>query len=83
MARFRSIAAFVIGHARYKAGTTFADTQGNAVAGDVIWAGCGLFGSMSPALVPLDGAATTVKNASVFANYAVPCTISGVNSVEG
>jgi hypothetical protein len=83
MARFRSVAAFVIGHARYKAGTTFADTVGNAVAGDVIWAGCGLSGSMSPALVPLDGAAITVKNGSVFAGFPVPCTISGVNSVEG
>jgi hypothetical protein len=82
MARFRSVAAFIIGHAKYKAGTTFADTVGNSVAGDVIWAGCGSSASMSPALVPLDGAATVVKNGSVFANYAVPCTISGVNSIE-
>jgi hypothetical protein len=83
MARFRSVAAFVVGHARYKAGTTFADTVGNAVAGDVIWASCGLSASMSPALVPLDGAATTIKNGSLFANYPVPGTISGVNSIDG
>ena len=83
MARYRSVAAFVIGHARYKAGTTFADTSGNAIAGDVVWASCALSGSMSPFLVPLDGAATTVKNASVFANSPVPCTITGVNSVDG
>jgi hypothetical protein len=83
MARFRSQAAFVIAHARYKAGTIFADTVGNALPGDVVWAGCGLSGSMSPMLIPLDGAATTIKNASVFAGYVVPCTISGVNSVDG
>jgi hypothetical protein len=83
MARFRSVAAFVIGHARYKAGTTFADTSGNAVAGDVVWASMGSSASMSPALVPLDGAATTIKNGSVFANSPVPGTISGVNSIDG
>jgi hypothetical protein len=83
MARFRSVGAMIIGHARYKAGTTFADTVGNAVAGDVIWAGCGLSGSMSSALVPLDGAATTIKNSSVFANSAVPCTITGAASIDG
>jgi hypothetical protein len=81
MARFRSQAAFVIAHARYKAGTIFADTVGNALPGDVVWASCGLSSSMSPMLIPLDGTATTIMNASVFANYTVPCTISGVNSI--
>jgi hypothetical protein len=83
MARFRSSAAFVIGHARYKAGTTYADTVGNALAGDVVWASCGSSASMSPALIPLDGAATTIKNGSVFAGSVTPATISGVNSIDG
>jgi len=81
MARFRSQGAFVVNHIRYKAGTTFADTAGNAVAGDVVWAAVGSSTGMSPLLVPIDAAATTIKNASRFANDPVPCTITGTNSI--
>jgi hypothetical protein len=80
MARFQSVVAFVVNHKSYKAGTTFADSAGNALAGDVVWATVGLSGGMSPGLVPLDGAATTVKNGSRFANTQVP-SIDGVNSI--
>ena len=73
--------AFVVGHVRYKAGTMFADSAANAVAGDVIWTGMSST-TMSPGLIPIDGAATTMKNASPFAgnNFARP---DGVNSIAG
>lgn len=81
MARFGSVAAIVLGGKRYKAGTTFADTVGNALPGDVVWTGLSAT-SMSPMLVPLDAGAIAVKNASAFTGVAVPCTITGVNSID-
>jgi len=83
MARWQSTAAFVIGHIKYKAGTKYADTVGNALAGDVVYAPFGTSGGISPMLTPLDGAATALKNSSAFANYPIPCTITGVNSIDG
>lgn len=64
MARWRGAAAFVIGSRRYKAGQTHADTVGNAIAGDVVYAPFGTSSGISPMLVPLDAAATTLMNAS-------------------
>lgn len=80
MARFQTTAAFVMNHKSYKAGTIFADTQGNALAGDIVWIGTLNAAAMSPHLQPLDAGATTVKAASRFANSPVP-TIDGVNSI--
>jgi len=80
MARWQATAAIMIGDKKYKAGQTYADTTGNAVAGDVVWAACATH--VSPCLVPLDGSATTAKNAGAFKLYPVP-TIDGVNSVGG
>lgn len=81
MARFTSTCAFWVGNKKYKAGTNYADTVGNAIAGDVVWAAVGSSASMSPGLIPLDGAATTIKNGSAFAGiaYARP---DGVNSID-
>lgn len=81
MARFGSTCSFVVGGKKYKAGQTYADTQGNAIAGDVVWVGLSS-SSMSPGHIPLDGAATTMKNGSVFAgvSFARP---DGVNSIDG
>jgi hypothetical protein len=87
MARFGSTAAFTVPtslggtHKKYRAGTTYADTVGNAIAGDVVWYGMSS-STMSPGLIPLDGAATTMKNASPSAgnNLARP---DGVNSIDG
>jgi len=59
MARWRGAAAFVICTRKYKAGQTYADTVGNALAGDVVYAPFGSASGLSPMLVPLDGAATT------------------------
>jgi len=83
MARWQGLAAFVIGHKSYKAGTKYADTVGNAVAGDVVYAPFGTSAGISPLLNPLDGAATTLRNASRFASTPIPCTITGVNSIDG
>lgn len=80
MARFGSTAAFVVAHKKYKAGQTYADTIGNALAGDVVWSDLGTSAGMSPGLVPLDGAATTIMNGSRFG--ATPTyRIDGVNSI--
>jgi hypothetical protein len=83
MARWQGLAAFVIGHRKYPAGQKYADTVGNALAGDVVYAPFGTSGGISPMLVPLDGAATALRSASAFASYSLPCTITGVNSIDG
>lgn len=82
MARFRSVGCFVIGARKYKAGQTFADSAGNALAGDEVWPGGLTSAQMSPALVPLDGAATTMMNGSRFVGVAAP-TIDGAHSIGG
>jgi len=80
MARFRGLAAFVVGHKRYKAGQAYADSAGAAVAGDVVWVITAA--NYSPMLAPLDAGATAIKNASVFASTPIPCFITGANSIE-
>jgi len=81
MARWQGLGAFVIAHKRYPAGTKYADTVGNAVAGDIVYAPFGTSTGISPLLVPLDGAATTLRNASRFASEPLPAFITGVNSI--
>jgi hypothetical protein len=81
MARFGSTQAFVVAGRKYKAGQTYADTTGNALAGDVVWLGMSS-ATMSPGLVPLDGAATTMKNASPHAGVQI-ARPDGVNSIDG
>jgi hypothetical protein len=83
MARWQGLAAFVIGNKKYKAGTTYADTVGNAVGGDVVYAAFGTSGGLSPMLVPLDAPAVALRNGSAFATTPLPCTITGVNSIDG
>jgi hypothetical protein len=81
MARFQSVVAIVLGDKKYRAGQTFADTVGNAQAGDVIWSAL-VTAHQSPGLIPLDAAGTTLKNNSRFASWPIP-TIDGANSVGG
>ena len=81
MARFRGLGAFVVNGRRYKAGQTYADAAGSAIAGDVVWALNSA--NFSPMLVPLDAGAVAIKAASQHAGSAVPCFISGVASIEG
>jgi hypothetical protein len=80
MARFNSTVAFVVDGKRHKAGQTYADTKANALAGDVIWAGMSS-ASMSPGLIPLDGAATSMKAGSVHSGIQVNL-IDGANSIQ-
>jgi len=80
MARFRGLAAFVVNGRRYKAGQAYADTVGNAVAGDVVWLITSA--NYSPMLDCLDAGATAIKNASVHSAANRPATITGVNSIE-
>jgi hypothetical protein len=79
MARFGSTVALVVDGKRHKAGTTYADTKANAIAGDIIWLTMSS-ASMSPGLVPLDGAATSMKAASVYAGKQINL-IDGANSI--
>jgi hypothetical protein len=79
MARFGSTVAFVVGGKRHKAGTTYADTLANAVGNDIVWAGMSS-STMSPGLIPLDGAATSMKAASVYSGKSVNL-IDGANSI--
>ena len=79
MARFGSTVAFVVEGKRHKAGTTYCDTKANQIGTDIIWTGLSS-AKMSPGLVPLDGSATSMKNASVFATTPVPL-IDGANSI--
>ena len=81
MARFGSTGAFVVGGKRYKAGQTFADAPGSAIAGDVVWAITST--NFSPMMVPLDAGAIAIKAASIHAGSNIACCISGVNSIEG
>jgi len=80
MARFGSTVAFVVSGRKYKAGQTYADTQVNALAGDVVWLGMSS-STMSPGLIPLDGAATSMKAGSIHVGKQVNL-IDGANSIE-
>jgi hypothetical protein len=80
MARFGSTVAFVVGGKRHKAGTTYCDSKANQIGTDIIWAGMSS-STMSPGLVPLDGSATSMKNASVYASTPIPL-IDGANSIQ-
>jgi hypothetical protein len=80
MARFGSTTAFVVGGKKYKAGTTYADTAGNALAGDVVWVGMST-NTMSPGLIPLDGAATAMKGGSPSAGISI-ARPDGANSID-
>ena len=88
MARFGSTCAFTVptspsggGHKKCPAGTTYADTKANAIGNDVIWYGMSS-ATMSPGLIPIAAAATTMKNGSPYAgiSFARP---DGVNSIDG
>jgi hypothetical protein len=81
MARFRSHAAFTWGAFHYSAGRTFADTQANALAGDVVLALTSA--NLPPQMNPLDASAIGMKNASALAGEVLRCTITGADSVSG
>lgn len=80
MARFQLQGAHVINGNKYKSGSVIVDTQGNAVAGDII-IGPMTSSMVTAGMIPLDGAATTLKNGSRVASVVPPCTIDGANSI--
>jgi hypothetical protein len=79
MARFRLTKAFVVGGIKFCAGDIVSDAAPTTV-GDKHWPGL-TAGTMGSGMVPIDGPATTMKNASAFASEQVPATITGVDSI--
>jgi hypothetical protein len=85
MARFRTTSAFYVdsaGVGRVRAGRTVADSQANAVAGDVVWPGLNSV-SLPRGMTPLDTSAQTMRDASQWAGLPVANVCFGVDSVDG
>jgi hypothetical protein len=84
MARYR-LGSAIVGQApnscyqKYRAGTTLADSVGNAIAGDIIWPS--LAAQPNSTMVPLDLAAQTIMQATFGANNPYVCTTVGGASV--
>ena len=87
MARFQLYGAHVFGAIRVRAGKTIADTAANAQPGDVV-VGPLTSSSVTPTMSPLDAAATALKGGSLYPGaplypeQQMPCTISGVASID-
>jgi hypothetical protein len=81
MARFYLMSAHVYGAVRLKAGTTIADTAGNALPGDKVITTLSST-TVTPAMKPLDASATSMMNASPYSPSSVPCTITGAASID-
>jgi hypothetical protein len=80
LARFQLTQSIVVGAVKYHGGEVVTDTIPLTVPTDRHWPTLSA-ATMAPGMVPLDGAATTMKNASVFANEQVPNVILGVHSI--
>jgi hypothetical protein len=83
LARFRSLSAVYVDATavgRIPAGRTIADSQANAVAGDVIWNGL-VAANLPAGFVPLDAGGTTMRSASPWATTPFPATITGTDSI--
>ena len=81
MARFKLTASFyadAIGVGRVRAGRTVADSQANAVAGDVVWTGLNAQ-SLPAGFTPLDASADAMKAASRWASTPVGIACLGVD----
>ena len=81
MARFTLTAAHVFaGGVTIKAGRTIADSVANAVGNDYVVTGLSS-ATVTPDMSPIDGAGTTMKNASPSASYPQRA-ISGRGSID-
>jgi hypothetical protein len=81
MARFTLTSCHVFpGGAVIKAGRSIADSVANAVGNDYVVSGLSS-STVTPGMVPLDGAATSMKAASPSANTPAPA-ISGRASID-
>jgi hypothetical protein len=81
MARFKLTQAVALPRNRYFAGQIVADSQANAQLGDQIWAGL-TAQTMVGGMQPLDASATSMKNASIYANEPMVTSITGVDSIN-
>jgi hypothetical protein len=83
MARFKLTQAVVLpSQFRFHAGQVVTDQPPPpTVAGDLYWAGL-TAATMAPGMMPLDGSATTMKNASRYANEPAATAIYGVDSID-
>jgi hypothetical protein len=85
MARFMTTSAFYSdapGVGRVRAGKTVADSAANAQPGDIVWNGLN-FNSLPSGFTPLDGAATSMRAASQWANTPIANVCYGADSVDG
>ena len=85
MARFKLTASFyadAVGVGHVRAGRTVADSQANAVAGDVVWTGLNAQ-SLPAGFTPLDASADAMRTASRWAGTPVANVCHGVDSVDG
>jgi hypothetical protein len=85
MARFRTTQSFycdAVGVGRVRAGRTVSDSQSAALPGDVVWSGLNSQ-SLPAGFIPLDGAASAMKAASMWAGEPAATVILGVHSVDG
>jgi hypothetical protein len=80
MARFRLMKAIATGALRFHAGEVVTDTIPLTVATDRHWPGL-TASVMASGMVPLDGSASSMKAASVWAGEVLPATILGVDSI--
>jgi hypothetical protein len=80
MARFRLQATHVFGDVRAKAGMVIVDTVGNQQPGDFLWTPLSST-TLSPEMIPIDAAATTMKNGSRFVNAQPKACITGCESI--
>jgi len=80
MARFQLTQSIVVGAVKYHGGEVVTDTIPLTVPTDRHWPTLSA-ATMAPGMIPLDGPATTMKQASAFANEQVPNLILGVHSI--
>jgi hypothetical protein len=74
--------ADAVGVGRVRAGKTVADSAANALPGDTVWQGLNSQ-SLPAGFTPLDGAATSMRNASQWANTPIANVCLGGDSVDG
>jgi hypothetical protein len=85
MARFKLTSSFyadAVGVGRVSAGKTVAESQGNALPGDVVWTGLNAQ-SLPAGFTPLDASANSMRAASKWAGTPVGIACLGVDSVDG
>jgi hypothetical protein len=84
MARFKLTASFyadAVGVGKVRAGRTVADSQANALPGDVVWTGLNAQ-SLPAGFTPLDASADAMRAASRWVNIPAGIVCYGVDSID-